>query len=287
MYIIICVFFILLFWAFIKYSVDTIELKNYTIENEKIPKSFDGYNIVQIGDLHSKSFGKDNSKLFKIIESINPDIVVFTGDLVNGENNNYDIAFNFFEKLTKLYKVYYIIGNHEQKALLKAHKEEYKKYFEELYKLDFVNLDNQMVEINKGEESINIYGLTIPYKCYRYFGFDKDFIDIDLDFINNALKPIEKNKYNILLAHTPFYFEEYEKWGADLILSGHVHGGIIRIPFVGGLLSPNREFFPKYSLGKYILNKSTMIVTKGLGGSKVIIRINCRPEVVNIKLKVK
>ena len=105
--------------------------------------------------------------------------------------------------------------------------------------------------------------------------------------MEKSLQKINRNEYNILLSHTPFYFEDYEKWGADLILAGHVHGGIIRLPYVGGLLSPNRHFFPKYDLGKYNKNNSTMIVTKGLGGSKVLVRINCKPEIVKITLKSK
>ena len=107
-------------------------------------------------------------------------------------------------------------------------------------------------------------------------------------FISKILlenRALNKNEFNILLAHTPFYFDEYEKWGADLTLCGHVHGGIVRLPLVGGLLSPDRKFFPKYDLGEYIKNKSTMIVSKGLGGSMVLIRVNCKPEIVNIKLK--
>ena len=111
--------------------------------------------------------------------------------------------------------------------------------------------------------------------------------DLEENFMEKSLQKINRNEYNILLSHTPFYFEDYEKWGADLILAGHVHGGIIRLPFVGGLLSPNRHFFPKYDLGRYDKNKSTMIVTKGLGGSKVLVRINCKPEIVKITLKSK
>ena len=124
--------------------------------------------------------------------------------------------------------------------------------------------------------------------CAELSWFDKNkSIDLEENFLQDNLPEINRNEYNILLSHTPFYFDEYEKWGADLILAGHVHGGIIRIPFVGGLLSPNRQFFPKYDLGKYNKNNSTMIVTKGLGGSKVLVRINCKPEIVKIILKSK
>ena len=194
-----------------------IEIAEYTIRNKKIPKDFDNYVIVQISDLHNKSFGKDNCILLDKVNYINPDVI-------------------------------------------------------------FIKIKNK-------DSYINVYGLTLPFSCYKYL-FDKDKnIDLEDNFLGKNLGDINSNEYNILLAHSPFYFKEYEKWGADLVLAGHVHGGIIRLPYVGGLLSPNRHFFPEYDLGKYEINNSTMIVSKGLGGSKVLIRVNCKPEVVKITLK--
>ena len=271
----------ILMYLYIKYNVNTLEVTKYVVENKKVPKEFDGYNIVQISDLHSKLFGENNKKLIQKIKSLNPDIVVVTGDLIDGENNNYNVALDFMKEISKLYRVYYIIGNHEQKSLIKK----YKDYFNKLHQIDFVNLDNNKVEIVKGDSNINLYGLTVPYSCYKYLFDNQETTSIDIDFLEEKLGKVDREQFNILLAHTPFYFDEYEKWGADLTLCGHVHGGIVRLPLVGGLLSPDRKFFPKYDLGEYIKNKSTMIVSKGLGGSKVLIRVNCKPEIVNIKLK--
>ena len=275
----------ILMYLYIKYNVNTLEVTKYVVENKKVPKEFDGYNIVQISDLHSKLFGENNKKLIQKIKSLNPDIVVVTGDLIDGENNNYNVALDFMKEISKLYRVYYIIGNHEQKSLIKKYKDEYKDYFNKLHQIDFVNLDNNKVEIVKGDSNINLYGLTVPYSCYKYLFDNQETTSIDIDFLEEKLGKVDREQFNILLAHTPFYFDEYEKWGADLTLCGHVHGGIVRLPIVGGLLSPDRKFFPKYDLGEYTKNKSTMIVSKGLGGSKVLIRVNCKPEIVNIKLK--
>lgn len=275
----------ILMYLYIKYNVNTLEVTKYVVENKKVPKEFDGYNIVQISDLHSKLFGENNKKLIQKIKSLNPDIVVVTGDLIDGENNNYNVALDFMKEISKLYRVYYIIGNHEQKSLIKKYKDEYKDYFNKLHQIDFVNLDNNKVEIVKGDSNINLYGLTVPYSCYKYLFDNQETTSIDINFLEEKLGKVDREQFNILLAHTPFYFDEYEKWGADLTLCGHVHGGIVRLPIVGGLLSPDRKFFPKYDLGEYIKNKSTMIVSKGLGGSKVLIRVNCKPEIVNIKLK--
>lgn len=275
----------ILMYLYIKYNVNTLEVTKYVVENKKVPKEFDGYNIVQISDLHSKLFGENNKKLIQKIKSLNPDIVVVTGDLIDGENNNYNVALDFMKEISKLYRVYYIIGNHEQKSLIKKYKDEYKDYFNKLHQIDFVNLDNNKVEIVKGDSNINLYGLTVPYSCYKYLFDNQETTSIDIGFLEEKLGKVDREQFNILLAHTPFYFDEYEKWGADLTLCGHVHGGIVRLPIVGGLLSPDRKFFPKYDLGEYTKNKSTMIVSKGLGGSKVLIRVNCKPEIVNIKLK--
>lgn len=275
----------ILMYLYIKYNVNTLEVTKYVVENKKVPKEFDGYNIVQISDLHSKLFGENNKKLIQKIKSLNPDIVVVTGDLIDGENNNYNVALDFMKEISKLYRVYYIIGNYEQKSLIKKYKDEYKDYFNKLHQIDFVNLDNNKVEIVKGDSNINLYGLTVPYSCYKYLFDNQETTSIDIGFLEEKLGKVDREQFNILLAHTPFYFDEYEKWGADLTLCGHVHGGIVRLPLVGGLLSPDRKFFPKYDLGEYIKNKSTMIVSKGLGGSKVLIRVNCKPEIVNIKLK--
>lgn len=264
-----------------------LEIVNYIIENKKIPQEFNDYVIVQISDLHNKSFGKNNINLINKIDQISPKVVLITGDIIDGENKNFQVSLDLLKYLSAKYKVYHITGNHEQKALVKRYKKLYKEYFKKLHGLSAIHLDNEKVQIKKGNSHINIYGLTIPFESYKYL-FDKDkSTDLEENFLQNNLPFINKNEYNILLAHTPFYFDDYEKWGADLILAGHVHGGIIRLPIVGGLLSPNRKFFPKYDLGKYDKNDSTMIVTKGLGGSKVLVRINCKPEVVKITLKSK
>ncbi len=274
-------------YTFFRFENRSLEKVEYIIENEKIPREFDNFSMVQISDLHNIEFGEKNCRLLQYVDELHPDIIVITGDLVDGEKSNFNVALNLIDELSNKYKVYHIIGNHEQKALIKKYRDKYKEYFSELDKKNIINLNNEHIEINRGNSSINLYGLVVPLSCYRYLFDKKDNINIDKKHVQNLLGPINKEKYNILLAHTPFYFNEYAKWGADLILAGHVHGGIIRLPFLGGLLSPNREFFPKYDLGKYEYRNSEMILTKGLGGSKVLVRVNCRPEIVKITLKSK
>ncbi|WP_250674329.1 metallophosphoesterase [Paraclostridium ghonii] len=272
---------------FLNREINSIETTRYEMKNRKIPKEFDNFKIVQVSDLHNKTFGKNNEKLLNQIDSEEPDIVVITGDLVEGDKENFHIALNFLDELVKKYKVYHIIGNHEQKSLIKKYKKEYETYFKELSKKPIINLENDKVILNKGKSSINIYGFIIPLENYPYFfkNFKNRKKGLDENFIQKSLGKINREEYNMMLAHTPFFFEDYTKYGADLVLSGHVHGGIIRLPIVGGVLSPNREFFPKYDFGIYKKDNTTMIINKGLGSSKVLVRFNCRPEIVSITLK--
>ena len=119
-------------YSFYKYENKHIEKALYTIESEKIPKDFDDFKIVQISDLHNATFGASNYRLLEVIDDLEPDIVVITGDLVDGENNNYKVALDLVNTLCDKYDVYYIVGNHEQKALLKRYKDKYKEYFNKL-----------------------------------------------------------------------------------------------------------------------------------------------------------
>lgn len=277
-------------YVYYKYKSEDIEIASYEVQNRKIPKVFNEFKIVQISDLHNRSFGIDNDILLEKIDKLKPNIVCITGDLIDSTNEDFSIALKLIDELSRKYQVYNIIGNHEQKVMINKYKELYKDYFKQLKSKNIISLENEKVKIQIGNDFINIYGLVVPYKYYPYL-FNKNYKNKKLDFnkndIEKQLGKINNKEYNVLLAHTPFFFEGYSNWGADLVLAGHVHGGIIRLPIKGGLLSPNREFFPKYDLGEYNIDKSTMILTKGLGGSRMIPRVNCKPEIVEITLKCK
>ena len=277
-------------YVYYKYKSEDIEIASYEVQNRKIPKVFNEFKIVQISDLHNRSFGIDNDILLEKIDKLKPNIICITGDLIDSTNKDFSIALKLIDELSRKYQVYNIIGNHEQKVMINKYKELYKDYFKQLKSKNIISLENEKVKIQIRNDFINIYDLIIPYKYYTYL-YNKNYKNKKLDFnkndIEKQLGKINNKEYNVLLAHTPFFFEGYSNWGADLVLAGHVHGGIIRLPIKGGLLSPNREFFPKYDLGEYNIDKSTMILTKGLGGSRMIPRVNCKPEIVEITLKCK
>ncbi|WP_096233565.1 metallophosphoesterase [Thermoanaerobacterium sp. RBIITD] len=230
---------------------------------------------MQLSDLHSKNFGKNNYRLIKKINSENPDIIVMTGDMVNTKDTDFEVFINLAEQLSKSYETYYIVGNHEQN--LSDNK--LKSLTDKLNTIGIRVLDNEKVTITKGNDSINLYGLWFNLKYYKdvsneytknaYFGTEQ---------IKTVLGSLDNNSYNILLTHNPVYFDTYSNWGADLTLSGHIHGGMVRIPFMGGLLSPEREIFPKYDAGEYQINGKELIVNRGLGNSFGF-RIFNRPEI--------
>lgn len=275
--------------AFLYVEANSLQITEYTIISPKIPEEFEGFRILQLSDLHSKEFGRDNIRLIEQIKAQNPDIIVATGDMLNSGNDNGQVFYNLAKELVKEFKLYYIKGNHEQIAEFKAEEAGsgcFGSYMDELRNLGVIILDNDKAELKKGDASINLYGLETSLLLYRgrYSSNYNGEKSIDVPGIEKKLGGCERKKYNILLTHNPAYFQIYSQWGADLVLSGHIHGGIVRLPFLGGLLSPDATFFPKYDAGEFELGDSKMIVSRGLGNSTLKLRVFNRPEIVTITL---
>lgn len=271
--IIIAVILILtLFLTWIIWTNLAIKTTDITIENNKIPEEFNNFKIAQVSDLHNRKLG---DRLIKIIQNESPDIIVVTGDLVDSPHTDFDTAMEFIDSAIKIAPVYYVTGNHEA----------WLNNFEDLEKRltdsGVYILDNKCQWLTKGDAKINIAGVKDP-----------DFIErTSLDGIQDAivtesLKPLLNNKYyNIVLSHRPELFEEYVNMQADLVLTGHAHGGQVRIPFVGGLIAPNQGLFPHYTEGVYSKDNTDMVVSRGLGNSVIPVRVNNTPELVMITLK--
>jgi len=257
-----------------------IDVTEYTVTSKKIPKSFNGYKILQLSDLHDASYGKNNSKLLKKIREINPDIIVMTGDMISTNSKSFDNFYSLAKEVSKEYITYYIMGNHE----LRMPKTQQTKILENLKKFGIKILDNKSINIEKNDEYIKLYGFHQPVSTYKNIlkgNFDTSFT---LKNMEKIFPYIDNTNFNILLSHSPFDFDVLEKWGADLVLSGHVHGGLIRLPFLGGFLSPERSFFPKYDSGEYCIGDSKMIVSRGLGNGTINIRVFNNPEICVITL---
>lgn len=253
-----------------------INISKYIIESNKIPDEFNHFKIVQLSDLHNM---KHIDEIYKNIIDENPNIIVVTGDMIN-----YDSKFieeKYFIKLIDMlnnnFPIYYINGNHELKMeqiCKKNNSDDYNLYINDLRENNVKIIENEKIEIVYNNKVMNLYGLKETSSDYLKKNKNKAFFNGNIDI----------TEYNILLAHNPLKFDIYEKWGFDLILSGHVHGGEIRLPIIGGVLSPERTLFAQYSKGVYVINNTKMIVSAGLGDRTFKLRINNPYDFVCIEL---
>lgn len=238
------------------------------------------YRVVFLSDLHNKQFGKNNSQLLEAIEEIRPDAVLIGGDMINGKpGEKLDRAVNLLRKLKEKYPVYYANGNHEHRIKLypETYGDEAERYAAALAEIGIVPMVNTHVQL----PGINlvIYGSEIDKYFYKRFITP----DMEPEYLPGLLGSPDPEAYTVLLAHNPDYFPHYARWGADLVLSGHIHGGIVRIPLWGkGLLSPNVRFFPKYDGGVFHEGDCTMILSRGLGIHTIPFRLFNPAEVIVI-----
>lgn len=216
--------------------------------------------ILQLSDLHKKKFGKGYCRLLKKIPQESFDAVLFTGDLISRSETDFCRKTALMKELLNLGPVYYIGGNHEADV-----PETFERLCSELEKTGVTVLKNSTEILTKNGKSTMISGLLPESRFYKNEnGSYKNLPELTCDYLKGSLGE-KSQEFTILLAHSPFAFEAYEKWGADYVLCGHVHGGVVRLPLVKGVLSPERKFFPEYSAGVFTKNKTTMVVSRGLG----------------------
>lgn len=240
-------------------------ITNYTYESDKLGTDLDGYRIVQISDLHNATFGKNNRKLLDAIKSCSPDMIVITGDLVDSNHTDVERAVSFVEQAVTIAPVYYVTGNHEY-WLTSTDRQQ---TLQGILSAGAIDLDNLSVPITRRDSSFLLVGLD------------------DHHLVDETLKRLLTNQdeLSIVLAHEPQYLQEYADAGADLVLSGHAHGGQFRLPFIGGLVAPDQGFLPEYTSGDYTIADTDMIVSRGLGNSIIPVRLFNYPEIVCVELK--
>ena len=261
------------------FSNTLITESHYVIENSKIPAKFSGYKILLLTDLHSSKFGADNSRLVREIEAANPDVVFLGGDMVNSINDDGSVFLSFCEKIADKYQTFYVFGNHE----LIQGEEFYHSLENKLQAVGVTCLNNKSTTLKKGDAQITLYGLWFNLRYYQSVD-DEEKYHFEVQSAEELLGTASDD-FNILLTHSPTYFDTYSEWGADLTLCGHVHGGMLRIPFLGGVFSPEKGFFPEYDFGLFEKNNKQMIVSRGLGIGNVGFRIFNPPEIVTVELK--
>ena len=237
--------------------------------------------MVMISDLHNYCYGRENTRLKSAIEGLEPDMILLAGDMITSDvHEKFDKTMELLTWLNGRYPVYYAYGNHEQKIqLYKKYKDMGERFETALAGTGIKPLRNLHVEL--GERGITIYGLEIDHSYYKRLSKDP----LPEGYIEKLLGSPKPGSYHVLLAHDPEYFSDYVKWGADLVLSGHIHGGIVRVPFLGGLISPSLWIFPKYDGGLFKEGTTSMIIGRGLGTHSPRVRMFNPAELVVVDLK--
>lgn len=259
--------------------------KEYRIRLRHLPAAFAECRMVFLSDLHGVEYGEGNRELIARIRQLCPDYILVGGDMMVGFSDpalagkaGLPAAQGLLERLSDCWPVYYAMGNHEGKCSPAA----MDAYFDVLWKRGVHILDNESAALTRAGTSVRVYGLTLEQRWYpklrrrRYPAAD----------MAGKIGPPkgEALECRILLAHSPLYFKSYAAWGADLVLSGHLHGGVVRLPGIGGLLGPDFIPFPPYSGGLYRAGGSQMVVSCGLGSHTIPFRLFNPPELVCVTL---
>lgn len=293
MYIIVTgVILLVILWSFLEQKF--LMTTKYTIKSKRLPKQLDNTNFVVLADLHNCTFGKNNRRLLKRINALSPEFIIVAGDMINYKTpccpSN---AFTLLSQLSDKYEIYYAYGNHEQKIELfngssmkevtEANHAMYTSWVEFKKKLvskrvHFLNNESLTI-IHKGCK-LCITGISIGEKF-----FERNKMPVMEPGYLTALVGKCSDEFQLLISHNPIYFHSYVEWGADLTVSGHLHGGIVRLPGIGGIVSPQVRLFPKYDSGIYEENNRYLVVSRGLGSHSNMPRLFNVPELITVKLK--
>lgn len=252
---------------------ERLETTHYFIESEKIPKEFDGFRIVQISDLHASVV----PGLIEEIRGENPDIIVSTGDLVH-DKHSYAPGITLMRRLVTIAPVYAVTGNHDLRRV------DYGKFQQELDDTGAVTLHNESVSLNRGDAELTLSGIEDP--------FSEDGSTVEQAIRDSIAKLEPTEHYHIVLFHRANHLDLFKYRGYDLVLSGHMHGGQIRLPNGRGVCAPKSSWgsgtsalFPKYFAGHTRHQKTDMIVNRGIGNPMIIPRLFNRPELTVVILK--
>ena len=230
---------ILLLAGYIFWGTNALEVNHITITDEEIPSEFSGMKIAHVSDLHNKDFG---NALFEKVSKEQPDLIAVTGDLIDGNFPDTDVALETIEKLCEIAPVYYVTGNHEASRF-----DLYSELALEMEAAGVKLMDNQELSLERKGQTIHMIGLEDPNFINSALSFEAKYQQMhsELARLSNS------SDYQILLSHRPEEMASYVEEEIDLVLSGHAHGGQIRLPFIGAIVAPGQGFFPKYSVGAY------------------------------------
>lgn len=301
-FIILCIFFVLLESH---REVHSLKITRYVISASSLPPEFDGCRILLLADLHNSVFENNNRQIWQCAETFKPDFVLLAGDMIvchaNAGEQNLRTA-DFVHALSQYADCYYGFGNHEAGVAdgIRNVGDMWERYVSALGVSDVMQadteadgdvlypakhriclLDNQSLILRKNHAVLRLTGLNLGLEYYKRLSRKK----LTVDDMNKLLGMCDTSVYNILIAHNPDYFETYAEWGANLVVSGHNHGGLLRLPILGGVISPRLHLFPKYDKGIFHYKNAAMVLSGGMGAHSVRIRVNNRPELICLELK--
>lgn len=253
--------------AFLYWQDNDIVINRMQVSHPGLPKEFQGYRILQISDLQNKPFGNQQRYLIKKIKKVDADVIFITGDLLDANRTNLEDAMDLIRQIIPVAPIYYVSGNHEFRSGM------YEELLLQLQMAGVHILDNDIAKLEINKSNIKLIGLADIRANKNY------------KFVLRKLRRKCKNDFTILLSHRPEIFSLYVQQKIHLAFTGHAHGGQIRLPFIGGLFSPNQGFLPKYTTGVYNEEDTKMIVSRGLGNSRFPFRIGNQPELVEVILQ--
>ena len=245
-----------------------------TFYQETSQKVSGNIRIAVISDIHNREYGDHNETLISDLWALKPDLILFPGDMVICDQDDYRAVLDLVSALTEIAPCYGVLGNHESERIYYGGDEDLPDTFENA---GLNLLRNAREEVRIGMDTIRLFGVEGTSYGFGAYG--------GREFMNNM--EADPSVYCIVMAHIPILFEpQLSGYVFDLGVAGHVHGGIVVLPFLGGLYSNEEGLFPKFTAGKYTLeNQQTLIVSAGLGDSRSFPpRINNIPELVVIDI---
>ena len=261
-------------WAWFQWQCWGLGATHTEAAPARLPQGFDGYRIVHLSDLHGHEYGEGSGELLTLVRAQGPDLIVVTGDLIDQESQLQMVP-ALAKGLAAIAPCYYVTGNHEW-AVGTGTVKELKGL---LAQCGVTPLSNEYEILERGGARIVLAGVDDPN------GYADQTTPEELRARIGREAP---GLFTLLLAHRNDHFGQYAAAGYDFVMSGHGHGGIVRLPFVGGLVGTNRRFFPDWTSGIYTLGDSTLFVSRGLGNNTVPFkgfRIFNRPELAVVTLR--
>ncbi len=259
-----------------------MQVIHYEVHPEKWGKQKprEPFSVALLSDLHNASFDRQGKAILKALKETSPRFIFSAGDMVTAKNGRggYEEAARLIREMTGICPVYLSQGNHElrMKEFPERYGDMYERYMDEVGKTGAVLLDNETIRLEAPGMSLALSAFSVPYPCYRRRGRKP----LNEEEIQAALGKADRDTFQILLAHHPDFFSAYCTWGADLVLSGHVHGGIVRLPLLGGVFGSTYRLFPEFTRGRYHRGKQEMILSAGLGSHTIPVRIGNPTQLV-------